>query len=145
MMMKKKLDCVLLIDDDDTTNFINRLIINKAGVTNHIETALNGKAAIEYLTGKWAAEKSEREQPQAILILLDINMPVMDGWEFLQAYRSLDTDHKGEIIIVILTTSSNPDDRKRAEKIPEVAGFQYKSLKPDMLDEIIKKHFAAHI
>jgi CheY-like chemotaxis protein len=135
--MKKKLDCVLLIDDDDVTNFMNRMIIAREEIANHIEVALNGKEAIEYL----CQNPTEKATPKSILILLDINMPVMDGWEFLQAYHDLHGVQSGQIIIFMLTTSSNPGDKLRAEKIPEVAGFLNKPLRIEIIGEIIEKFF----
>ena len=74
--MEKKLNCVLLVDDDNGTNFINRMIIEEAGIADGIEIALNGREAIEYLTGKGKYEKKGSKNPQPDLILLDINMPV---------------------------------------------------------------------
>jgi CheY-like chemotaxis protein len=140
--MEKKLNCVLLVDDDDATNFMSRLVIERAGIAEHIEIALNGRDAIEYLTRTVKQAEAEHTTVPSILILLDINMPIMDGWEFLQAYKALDTTSpKDEIIIVMITTSTNPEDERRAEKIPEVAGFTHKPLRLAMVEEILKKHF----
>jgi CheY-like chemotaxis protein len=139
--MKKKLNCILLVDDDDGTNFLNQLVIKKADIADHIETVLNGKEAIDFITNKGKHEKPGSTFPQPMLILLDINMPVMDGWEFLQAYHNLDEIHKGSIIIVMLTTSFNPDDKERAEKISEISGFKNKPLTRQILDDILKTNF----
>lgn len=138
--MKKKLNCVLLVDDDEGTNFINRFVIEKAGISERIVTVYNGKEAIEYLTNSGKYQDNGPDFPQPTLILLDINMPVMDGWEFLDAYHNLDENQKGKIVIVMLTTSFNPDDRERAEHDPEISGFRNKPLTKAMLDEIILTH-----
>ena len=98
--MKKKLNCVLLIDDDKGTNFINQMIIKKSGITDNIQTVLNGKEAIDFITNKGKFEKEDQVFPQPMLTLLDINMPVMDGWEFLEAYHNLEEHQKGKIIII---------------------------------------------
>jgi CheY-like chemotaxis protein len=139
--MKNKLNCVLLVDDDDATNFMSRLVIDRAGITDHVEIALNGRDAMEYLTKTVIPVKTEHTTRPSMLILLDINMPIMDGWEFLQAYKALDTKPKDEIIIVMITTSSNLEDEKRAAEIPEVAGFAHKPLRLAMVEDILKKHF----
>ncbi len=131
--MITKLNCVLLVDDDVTTNFLNRKRIEKAEIADHIETALNGEEAINYLAAK---------EQSSCLILLDINMPIMDGWEFLQAYHNLEVHKKNRTVIVMLTTSFNPDDKIRAESIVEVSEFRYKPLTLDMINEIIKKYFS---
>lgn len=76
-----------------------------------------------------------------MLTLLDINMPVMDGWEFLEAYHALEDNQKGKIIIIMLTTSLNPDDKIRAEEISEVSGFKSKPLSIETVEEIMKTYF----
>lgn len=140
--MKNKLNCILLVDDDEGTNFYNEIIIDKAGITSHIEITLNGKEAIEYISFNGKNNENNTKHPKPALILLDINMPVMDGWEFLEAYQNLKENEKGETIIIMLTTSSNPDDKTRAESIIEVADFKNKPLSTKLLNEIMEKHFA---
>jgi len=139
--MNKKLNCVLLVDDDDATNYLSKMVIDITGVTDHIEVALNGKEALEFLTRKGKYGNGDNSYPKPDLILLDINMPVMDGWEFMAAYHNLDEIQKSKIIIVMITTSFNPDDKKRAESISEIAGFRHKPLTVEMFEEILKKHF----
>nr|WP_315164859.1 response regulator [uncultured Flavobacterium sp.] len=139
--MKKKLNCVLLIDDDKGTNFINQMIIKKAGITDHIQTVLNGKEAIDFITNKGKFEKDDDVYPQPMLTLLDINMPVMDGWEFLEVYHQLEDYQKGKIIIVMLTTSLNPDDKKRAQEIEDVSDFKNKPLSLETINNIMETHF----
>jgi CheY-like chemotaxis protein len=137
----KKLNSVLLVDDDMATNFVSKMLIKKAGITDHIETVLNGKQAIEYLTNTGKYEKDDGVFPQPMLILLDINMPVMDGWEFAEAFNKLETNQKGEIIIVMLTSSLNPDDKERAKTLPAISGFQNKILTMDALMSIMEQYF----
>jgi CheY-like chemotaxis protein len=134
--MKEKIDTVLLVDDDAGTNFLNRMVLEDAEVAKQIQTVLNGKEAIQFLAN---VEKEELSDP--MLILLDINMPVMDGWEFLNAYRELNGKPKRDIIIVMLTTSLNPADKERAESISEIAGFKTKPLSREMLHEILTTYF----
>lgn len=143
--MKKKLNCILLVDDDEGTNFFNEIIIEKAGIANHVEITLNGKEAIEYITYDGADNEDITIHPKPVLILLDINMPVMDGWDFLEIYHDLKEKHKGETIIVMLTTSTNPDDRKRAASILELDGFKNKPLSANTLNEIMEKHFPNYL
>lgn len=144
--MKTKLNCVLLIDDDEATNYINKLVIKKAGITDTIETTLNGREALDFLTNSGEHKKGpEHPFPQPMLILLDINMPVMDGWEFLEAYQKLPASQKCDIIIVMLTTSLNPDDNQRAKEISEISGFKNKPLTIEALADIMKTHFPQHL
>lgn len=144
--MKTKLNCVLLIDDDEATNFINQMVIKRAGITDTIEVALNGREALEFLTNSGKHEKeTEHPFPQPMLILLDINMPVMDGWEFLEAYHKLPESQKAEIVIVMLTTSLNPDDTQRAAEISEISGFRSKPLTIELVEDIMRKHFSRYL
>jgi CheY-like chemotaxis protein len=134
----KKLQCVLLVDDDDSTNFLHKKILKNADIAENVVIALNGKEAIDYLSGKNKEPGTPCLQPE--LILLDINMPLMDGWEFLNAYKNLN-NQIDKVIIVMLTTSLNPDDKVRATAIPEISGFQTKPLSIDMINGIVEKHF----
>nr|WP_314835388.1 response regulator [uncultured Flavobacterium sp.] len=143
--MKKKLNCVLLIDDDKGTNFINQMIIKKSGITDNIQTVLNGKEAIDFITNKGKFEKEDQVFPQPMLTLLDINMPVMDGWEFLEAYHNLEEHQKGKIIIIMLTTSLNPDDKKRAQEIDEVSDFKNKPMSLEIINDIMQTHFPDYL
>ncbi|HSZ72257.1 MAG TPA: response regulator [Cytophagaceae bacterium] len=135
--MKKKLNCVLLVDDDNVTNFLHSKVIEKAGVADRIEVKLNGQEAIDFLTH----QNNTHEAIIPSLILLDINMPIMDGWEFLEAYRDQKMLANSKTNIVMLTTSSNPDDKQRAENIPFISAFKNKPLTLEMLDEILQEYF----
>lgn len=145
LVMKKRLNCVLLVDDDKGTNFINQMIIKKADIADHVQTVLNGKEALDFITNKGKYEKAGNVFPQPMLTLLDINMPVMDGWEFLEAYHALEEHQKGKIIIIMLTTSLNPDDKIRAEEISEVSGFKSKPLSIETVEEIMKTYFPDYL
>ena len=138
----KKLNSVLLIDDDKAINFMTKMLIKKAEITDHIETTLNGQEAIEYLTNSGKHEKTDNIYPKPMLIFLDINMPVMDGWEFAEAYSKLTLDQKGDTKIIILTSSFNPDDKERALKLSAISGFQRKILTMDGLTAIMNEHFS---
>jgi len=143
--MEKKLNCVLLIDDDFATNFINKKIVQKANIAEHIQIALNGKEAIDYLcnTSKFVDQGTLNPQPE--LVFLDINMPVMDGWEFIKTYKDLVPDkRKKEIRIIMLTSSFNPADKAKANTIKEIAEYRQKTLNIAILHEIVLKHFPKH-
>ena len=135
--MFKKLNSILLVDDDEDDNYYHKIIINKMEMVNKIAVAENGIEAIAYL-------KDEANVPPNI-IFLDLNMPKMNGWEFLEQYQYLTLAQKAKVLIVILTTSLNPDDKKRAEEIKDVTGFETKPLSKEILSELLDKHFNDYI
>lgn len=129
----------MLIDDDDATNFIHQIIIKKSNIAEQIVTALNGKQAIEILIKNGEDANTENTLPS--LIFLDINMPVMDGWGFIEAYKGLSESIRKQVVIVMLTTSYDPDDKKRALQIPEISEFEKKPLTFDIINRLMEKHF----
>jgi len=123
----------MLIDDNEDDNFYHKMIIREVDLADQVEVAETGFEALNIL-------KSEIHTPE--LIFLDINMPAMNGWEFLEEYKKLNDGQKAEIIIIMLTTSLNPLDKKRAEQIPEISGFETKPLTPEMLKRIFDQFFS---
>ncbi|MBS1917191.1 MAG: response regulator [Bacteroidetes bacterium] len=141
--MKKKLNCILLIDDDEPTNFLYKMIVSEADCTSETLIAQSASEALNYLEKFCEKNSLEDFTHFPDLIFLDINMPCMNGWEFLEKYKELKKGFKKETIVVMLSTSLNPDDVTRAEGMPEVAGFRHKPLSIPMLNEILKEFFPA--
>jgi len=136
----KKLNCILLVEDNAADNYYHQYIIKDAGVCNHIEITLNGLEALAYL--KKSKELNHNGSfPLPDLIFLDINMPRMNGFEFLEEYKKLDEKLKSRVLIVILTTSINPEDHKKAMVFKEVSEFQSKPLSEESLEGIMEKYF----
>ena len=134
--MSKKLNCVILIDDDEPTNFLHRRVIERYGCAERIEVFQEAQRALDFLS---TTENGSYVKPE--LIFLDINMPGMNGWEFLQAYERLSEEQRAEIVVLMLTTSLNPDDKAQAESFDEVSGFLSKPLTKELLKEILEQHF----
>ncbi|HEX8328597.1 MAG TPA: response regulator [Hymenobacter sp.] len=132
----QKLSCALLVDDDQTTNYLNRLLLNRLAIADQLLVALNGQEALDLLPHY--AQAATEESP--VLILLDVKMPVMDGFAFLEAYDKLPWAHRHAIIIVMLTTSLHPQDLERVKKL-NIAGFLNKPLTKDKLTEVLDSHF----
>ncbi len=132
--MQKKLDCILLIDDDEPTNYLNELILRDVDCAEHIEVAQTGDEALEYLEHAVPDEHA----PVPELIFLDINMPAMDGWEFLDRYDKFDPE---QVVVVMLTTSLNPEDEQRAQSRSNIKCFVHKPLTKDKVEDILNKFF----
>ena len=139
--MKQKLNCVLFIDDDEPTNFLNQMVIENAECAEHIQIATSGEQALRYLNKNTESADKNTRYPQPDLIFLDVNMPAMNGWEFLNEYNDLEDEQKGNIVIIMLTTSLNPDDKSKAEETPHIAGFENKPLTKEKLAKLLVKYF----
>jgi len=138
--MDKKLKCILLIDDDEPTNFLNKLILEEMNCAEHIEVAKSGREAINFLTAN-PLEKMNKDILLPDLVFLDINMPAMDGWEFLDIFDVFNTARKKKAVTIMLTTSLNPDDETRSKTIEQVHGYKRKPLSREMVQEILDQHF----
>lgn len=131
-----KLKNVVLIDDCKATNYIHRLIIEKYGFAETISEFMNGREAMDYLS-----TKVDGEFPKPELIFLDLNMPVMNGWEFLESYKHLPSDQQAGVVVVMLTTSLNPDDEAQADDIDGVKAFSSKPLTTEKLDDVLAEFY----
>ena len=98
------------------------------------------KDALDFLI-----ENDRNDTPPPELLLLDINMPGMSGWEFLEQYNDLELKNKSSIVTVMLSTSPNPYDLKQAEKNNLVSEFMNKPLKKDNVIELLQNHFPEYL
>lgn len=132
--MEKKVRCIMLIDDNKDDNFFHKRIITKHDAAEIVVTMDSAEAALEYL------KETQRTDPKNYpnLIFLDVNMPRMNGWEFLEEYRKLDKEFQKKIVVVMLTTSDSPN-KKAAELEDLIASFRTKPLTKEMLDEILSQ------
>ena len=118
--MSKSIQSIFLVDDDYATNRYNKIILEEAGFTSLIWEANNGTQALKVL----------KDAPKFLpdVILLDINMPVTNGWEFLDALKEPGYPDLSHTAIYILSASSNPDDKGKAKQYTKVKGFISKPL-----------------
>lgn len=126
----KKLKCILLVDDDVVANFLHESLIEQLGITECMDVVTDGLQALQYLQGSKAPN----------LILLDLNMPVLNGFEFLEFYNSLDIHEKNSIKIIILSSSRRMDDIKRALQLG-AADYIVKPVSQEKIKEVIEEHF----
>jgi CheY-like chemotaxis protein len=134
--MDYKINCIMLIDDSKDDNFIHQRVIKRSGLVKTIITKYSALEALQYLEQK---HTHQDEHPD--LIFLDVNMPGMNGWEFLVEYGELDKELQGKALICMLTTSENPDDKERLMHFNLISEFMTKPLTIEMLQMIINKYF----
>jgi len=133
---------VLIIDDDPVTIKICELVIGNAHFAKEISTYSNGKESIEYFSNYFERKKKgEVMEAAPDLILLDLNMPVMDGWEFLENYIRKYSDRLPKTKVAILSSSINPEDFIKAQKYNVVIEFIHKPLVAGLMEEL-KEHDA---
>ncbi|WP_036154761.1 response regulator [Maribacter forsetii] len=133
-----RLNTILLVDDDDASNFLHSIFINKLDMDVNINSALNGQEAIDFILGKG---QEQLELP--CMVMLDLRMPVMDGWQFMDAYDALVPKKlKDQITIVLVTISDNKEDKERAADDKYVADFAQKPLSDETFKALIQKHYS---
>ncbi|MDB5234386.1 MAG: hypothetical protein JWR44_1379 [Hymenobacter sp.] len=133
----QKLASVLLVDDNATSNFLHELLLSQMEVAERIEVTENGAEALALLVCAYAAPAGT---PYPALILLDVNMPVMDGTAFLEAYLQLSPVQQQASVIVLLTTTVHERELQRLRQLP-VAGLVSKPLTRDKIHDLLHEHF----
>lgn len=117
----------LVIDDDLANNFICRVIIQKTFPGSSVTSFTSPVEAVEHI------KEIGAKNPQPTVILLDINMPVLSGWQVLEIIDKLDDDLKNLFSIYMLSSSINPKDNFKANAHPLVVAYLEKPLTKEML------------
>lgn len=133
----KKVNRILLVDDDETTNLLNKRLISRLELADKVDLAYDGYEALGYLI----KQTTEAEYPKPDLIFLDVRMPVMDGFEFLTEYNKLDQKFKAKAIVVMLSTSLREEDVSKAKQL-HVTDYRPKPLTEEMLYDIMNTYFS---
>lgn len=126
---------VLCVDDDTISLTISQLLLKRTGFAQEVHTAIDGSEALAYFE-RLFAEEADPVAAAPELILLDINMPVMNGWEFLQEYNPRFREKLTNTHIVILSSTIDPEDFALAKQYPVVAQFISKPLSVENLEEL---------
>jgi CheY-like chemotaxis protein len=128
-----KVNNVLLIDDEQATNFYNTYVIEEMRFARNIAVVLNGKEALTYL--KCQDEHADRDENCTCpdLIFLDLNMPVMNGFDFLEAFEAMDEVKREKVKIYILSSSDHSTDHFKTSLFKSVTGYLTKPLTEEVL------------
>lgn len=129
---------VLCIDDDQITLVLCEMVIKKAGFAKEVVTAKDGREGLAWFSAHFAkGKKAERPEPPQI-IFLDLNMPVMNGWDFLEDYLMKYSDRLPQTKVVIISSTVNPEDFSRANRYEIVIDFINKPLTTEGLEDLMQ-------
>lgn len=129
------LDTILFIDDDLITLMLCKMVISKSLFSKEIVTAKNGEEALQYFNKLKQVEVNPLlAKPQ--LIFLDLNMPVMGGWEFLESFSTPEYSQYNNTKVIILSSTIDPEDLEKSNKYPMVIDFLSKPISKEMLEYI---------
>ncbi|WP_108803864.1 response regulator [Aquimarina sp. Aq107] len=127
----KTIKKALLVDDSDATIFFNKIVLSKTGYVDEVLVAKDGLEALQIIKSGVVPE----------IIFLDINMPVMNGWEFLSEFSKLESTLKDSTIILMIGAELTKEDKELAESIDQIKEFSGKMLSRVFVDTIITKFF----
>ena len=131
-------DIILCVDDDPITLMLCKKVISKLSFAQEIITAQNGEEALAYFnTLKYNKVDDLSKSPQ--LIFLDLNMPVMGGWEFLDLFNSEEFSEFKSTKVIILSSTIDPQDLEKAKTYPVVIDFLSKPISHSMLEYLTNK------
>ncbi|GAB2544816.1 response regulator [Rufibacter soli] len=132
----KRLNLILLVDDDETTNYLNKRLLTRMDMADRIEVAANGEEALQFLKNAIT-----QKEPLPELMFLDIKMPVMDGFEFLDQYHQLPQEAQKCMVVMMLTSSASFYDLERLKKYQAVQRHISKPLEEAHVREIMEDNF----
>jgi CheY-like chemotaxis protein len=128
---------VLCIDDDQVQLMLCQMILKREQFSVHCDSCLNGQIALDYLEERMS---NPSELPN--LILLDLNMPVMDGWEFLELYKGKMASRLTDVKVVILSSSIDPADVQRSKEFSDlILGFIPKPMNKKAIENMREMPF----
>lgn len=129
------INTVLTIDDDEVTQFLNKIHLNAEKFCNNVVKAYNGLEAIEFFRKLDSGEISMDSFPE--IIVIDLNMPLMDGWEFVEAFKNEFPHFEDKTKIFILSSTINPADQERANNEKSIKAFLEKPLNVNNLKNVM--------
>jgi len=135
-VVEQKYHNVMLIDDNEIDNLINQKMIEAAGICQNIFIHSGAKGAIEFLKNIEKLAKGPLELYLPEVIFLDIDMPLMDGFQFLDEFDKLSDIIKNNCKVIMLTSSLNPQDMSKAKKNKYVLKYLNKPLTQDSLKKL---------
>lgn len=136
-MKLKNCNTIILVDDDEAMNFLNTLIIESVELDLQIKSVGHPKEALDFLYEQCDSQKHDFYA----VMLLDINMPLISGWELLDKIDHLPCQITERLKVCVLSASENPADKEKAEAHPSVYGFLSKPLNGPKLEKFLKENY----
>ena len=131
----KKINNILFIEDDEITSFLNKTIVEEMEVAENVHCLDDEQKALAFLLEN-CSSKSAGEGNCPELIFLDVNLPFLNAFEFLERLKSYPDLDLGKLFIVLLTSSWDSRDMEKAKKY-QVHGFLHKPLTPDKIHDVV--------
>lgn len=128
-----------IVEDDKANNYLCKMTLDEVGITN-VRSFLRAELALADLRNM---VENKEEFPS--LILLDINMPAMDGWAFLNEYRNFPNEARAKTTIYLFSTSDHPRDLEKKQSYPEVLDFLAKPLSEEVANSLKEKYLRPRI
>jgi CheY-like chemotaxis protein len=130
---------IFLVDDDSIVRLVSSKILKSIGFENPVSLFENGQKVLSEIT-KRKTDQWDEMGPAPILLFLDIHMPVMDAWAFLEEFALLDQKIKDRYFLAIITSSIDVNDQRRAFSFPCVKDYINKPLSGKQVLEFLSKH-----
>ena len=124
--MNKIIDLVMLVDDDEATNFYHNIMIEESEITDNIIICRNAQEAIDKI-----GIELDKNEIQTVILFLDINMPMIDGWSFLESISDLEKNQMNKLKIVMVSASEYPKDLERIKNHPLITVHMPKPLESE--------------
>ena len=133
---------ILIIDDDPTTGYLHKKLIEKFRMSQEVDVVESGEEALQLIEHYYQTQ-NEDKIPQ--LIFVDLNMPFMDGFQFLEIYQSLEFKNKDSVVVSVLSSSYHSKDVKKVKEFTVVNDYVVKPLTERKMIEIMERHFGGKI
>jgi CheY-like chemotaxis protein len=136
--MLTNLNHIVLVDDNETTSFLNNRLLGRLAVAEHVSTFSRADEAFEQL---WGDNTNDSSVPAPDLVFVDLKMPGISGFEFLELYNTLPKDVQDQTVMAVLTTSMHGADTARVAQYPNVE-YLTKPLTEEKMRKLLEKRFS---
>jgi CheY-like chemotaxis protein len=140
--MTDALNHIVLIEDNETTSFLNNRLLSRLGVAKQVTSFSKAEEALNFLWGDAPSNGTPQVTPD--LVFVDLKMPGMNGFDFLERYSQLDPDAQERTVVAVLTTSMHGADTARVAQYPNVE-YLTKPLTEEKMQRLLAKRFSSDV